>query len=69
MLDNKGRDVSYIGDEIEFIEMPYGCEILTKDGKSIVIKSPKDAEALSESLERMVMIWCQKDMMNNIDKS
>lgn len=44
----------YVGDEICFYEEPYGCEIVTQEGMTIVIRSPKDAKALADSL---LVMW------------
>lgn len=51
----------YVGDEICFYEMPYGCEIVTEAGYTFVIRSPKDAEALANSLLEMVKAFSENN--------
>lgn len=52
-------DWTYKGDSISFLEMPYGCEIVQnyKPDMTIIIGSLKDAIALRDSLNKMIVIW------------
>jgi hypothetical protein len=51
----------YSGDDITIEEMPQGC-VISGRGGTIVVASINDAEALIDSLERMLETLSQESM-------
>ncbi len=60
----------YEGDELEILEWPCGCEIITHDKSSaIIVRSPKDAKAIIESLGRYLDTFKSTEPSNNVINS